>query len=268
MKTVLSIAGTDPTGGAGIQADLKTMTVNGVFGMSVITALVAQNTTGVRGIAEVEPEFVGQQIDAVFEDIIPDAVKIGMVFSRRIIDVVAERLRFYEAKNVVLDPVMVAASGGRLISEEAVKALKEKLMPVAAVATPNILEAEVLSGMTIRNGGDMEKAAAYISGTYGCGVLLKGGHSVNDANDLLCREGALKWFMGRRIDNPNTHGTGCTLSSAIASNLAKGYDLDTSIGRAKDYLTGALAAMLDLGKGSGPMNHGFALTGEYMNPLM
>ena len=156
MKTVLSIAGTDPTGGAGIQADLKTMTVNGVFGMSVITALVAQNTTGVRGIAEVEPEFVGQQIDAVFEDIIPDAVKIGMVFSRRIIDVVAERLRFYEAKNVVLDPVMVAASGGRLISEEAVKALKEKLMPVAAVATPNILEAEVLSGMTIRNGGDME----------------------------------------------------------------------------------------------------------------
>ena len=160
MKTVLSIAGTDPTGGAGIQADLKTMTVNGVFGMSVITALVAQNTTGVRGIAEVEPEFVGQQIDAVFEDIIPDAVKIGMVFSRRIIDVVAERLRFYEAKNVVLDPVMVAASGGRLISEEAVKALKEKLMPVAAVATPNILEAEVLSGMTIRSGGDMEKAAA------------------------------------------------------------------------------------------------------------
>ena len=158
MKTVLSIAGTDPTGGAGIQADLKTMTVNGVFGMSVITALVAQNTTGVRGIAEVEPEFVGQQIDAVFEDIIPDAVKIGMVFSRRIIDVVAERLRFYEAKNVVLDPVMVAASGGRLISEEAVKALKEKLMPVAAVATPNILEAEVLSGMTIRSGGDMERA--------------------------------------------------------------------------------------------------------------
>lgn len=268
MKTVLSIAGTDPTGGAGIQADLKTMTVNGVFGMSAVTALVAQNTTGVMGIAEVEPEFLGQQIDAVFEDIVPDAVKIGMVFSSRLIGVISERLRFYRARNVVLDPVMVAASGGRLISEEAVDALKEELMPLAAVATPNILEAEVLSGMAVRGSRDMEKAAGYIRETYGCAVLLKGGHSVNDANDLLCRDGVLKWFAGRRIDNPNTHGTGCTLSSAIAANLAKGYDLDTSIGRAKDYLTGALSAMLDLGKGSGPMNHAYNLQGEYMKTAM
>lgn len=264
LKAVLSIAGTDPTGGAGIQADLKAMTLNGVFAMSAVTALVAQNTTGVRGIMQVEPEFLGQQIDAVFEDIFPDAVKIGMVFSGSLIHVIADRLRFYKARNVVLDPVMVAASGGRLINEEAVDALKKELMPLAAVATPNIPEAEVLSGMSIHDSKDMETAAGIISETYGCRVLLKGGHSINDANDLFYENGRVKWFMGKRIDNPNTHGTGCTLSSAIAANLAKGYDLDSSIRRAKEYLTGALAAMLDLGRGSGPMNHGFYLQGEYI----
>ena len=262
-KTALSIAGTDPSGGAGIQADLKTMTMNGVFAMSAITALVAQNTTGVREIVEMTPEFLGQQIDAVFEDIPPDAVKTGMVASCGLIETIAERLRFYRAKNIVVDPVMVATSGGRLISEEAVETLKTHLLPMAAVATPNIPEAEILSGMTIHSQSDIEAAAKWISDTYGCAVLLKGGHNISDANDFLYADRAGTWFYGAHIDNPNTHGTGCTLSSAIAANLAKGFDLPTSIRRAKDYLSGALGAMLDLGRGRGPMQHNFNLTGEF-----
>jgi hydroxymethylpyrimidine/phosphomethylpyrimidine kinase len=263
MKTALSIAGTDPSGGAGIQADLKTMTMNGVFAMSAITALVAQNTTGVREIVEMTPEFLGQQIDVVFEDIPPDAVKIGMVASCGLIEVIAERLRFYQARNIVVDPVMVTTSGDRLISEEAVDTLKARLLPLAAVATPNIPEAEILSGMAIRSEADIEAAARYISGTYNCAVLLKGGHNVNDANDFLYTGGRGEWFYGTRIDNPNTHGTGCTLSSAIAANLAKGFGLAESIQRAKAYLSGALGAMLDLGKGRGPMEHNFNLSGEF-----
>ena len=263
MKTALSIAGTDPSGGAGIQADLKTLTMNGVFAMSAITALVAQNTTGVREIVEMTPEFLGQQIDVVFEDIPPDAVKIGMVASCGLIEVIAERLRFYQARNIVVDPVMVTTSGDRLISEEAVDTLKACLLPLAAVATPNIPEAEILSGMAIRSEADIEAAARYISGTYNCAVLLKGGHNVNDANDFLYTGGRGEWFYGTRIDNPNTHGTGCTLSSAIAANLAKGFGLAESIQRAKAYLSGALGAMLDLGKGRGPMEHNFNLSGEF-----
>lgn len=263
MKTALSIAGTDPSGGAGIQADIKTMTMNGVFAMSAITALVAQNTTGVREIAEVSPDFLGQQINAVFEDIPPDAVKIGMVASCGLIERIAERLRFYRAKNIVLDPVMVATSGDRLISGDAVDTLKTCLLPLAAVATPNIPEAELLAGMAIHSTADMEAAAKHISDAYGCAVLLKGGHSISDANDCLYHKGESLWFFGTRIDNPNTHGTGCTLSSAIAANLAKGFDLPTSIRRAKSYLSDALEAMLDLGKGRGPMQHNFNLTGEY-----
>ncbi len=263
MKTALSIAGTDPSGGAGIQADLKTMTMNGVFAMSTITALVAQNTTGVREIVETTPEFLGQQIDAVFEDIPPDAVKTGMVASCGLIETIAERLRFYRAKNIVVDPVMAATSGGRLISEEAVETLKTHLLPIAAVATPNIPEAEILSGMTIHSQSDIEAAAKWIGDTYGCAVLLKGGHNISGANDFLYADRAGMWFYGPRIDNPNTHGTGCTLSSAIAANLAKGFDLPTSIQRAKDYLSGALGAMLDLGQGRGPMQHNFNLTGEF-----
>ena len=263
MKTALSIAGTDPSGGAGIQADLKTMTMNGVFAMSAITALVAQNTTGVREVVEMTPEFLGQQIDAVFEDIPPDAVKTGMVASCGLIETIAERLRFYRAKNIVVDPVMAATSGGRLISQEAVEMLKTHLLPLAAVATPNIPEAEILSGMTIHSQSDIEAAAKWISDTYGCAVLLKGGHNISGANDFLYADRAGMWFYGPRIDNPNTHGTGCTLSSAIAANLAKGFDLPTSIQRAKDYLSGALGAMLDLGQGRGPMQHNFNLTGEF-----
>ena len=263
MKTALSIAGSDSCGGAGVQADLKTMIMNGVFAMSAITALTAQNTTGVRAIYEVPADFLKQQIDAVFEDIRPDAVKIGMVSSVGLIEAIAERLRFYQAKNIVVDPVMVATSGARLISPDAVETLKKELLPLATVLTPNIPEAEILSGRAIANEDEMTDAAKFIGETYGCAVLCKGGHSVSDANDLLYADGKFEWFHGRRIDNPNTHGTGCTLSSAIAANLAKGYDLPASVKRAKDYISGALSAMLDLGAGSGPMNHAFALCGEF-----
>ncbi len=263
MKTALTIAGSDSSGGAGIQADIKTMTMNGVFAMSAVTALTAQNTTGVTGISEVAPDFLRQQIDAVFTDIRPDAVKIGMVSSAELIGVIAERLRFYKAEHVVVDPVMVATSGSALMKTDAVSALMEQLLPLADLVTPNIPEAQVLSGLTIETKEDMEAAAAKIGRELGCAVLLKGGHSVNDANDLLWKDGALFWFRGQRIDNPNTHGTGCTLSSAIASNLAKGFSMHESIARAKEYISGALSAMLDLGQGSGPMAHNFDLCGRF-----
>ena len=263
MKTALSIAGSDCSGGAGIQADIKTMAMNGVYAMSAVTALTAQNTMGVYAIQESTPEFLKQQLDAVFTDIYPDAVKIGMVSSGRLIEVIAERLQFYSAKNVVIDPVMVATAGSALMKTGAVKVLTEKLLPLATVVTPNIPEAQVLCGFEITGKKEMEKAAEHIGSEYGCAVLLKGGHSVNDANDLLYAGGKLVWFEGRRIDNPNTHGTGCTLSSAIAANLAKGYTLEEAIKRGKNYISGALAAMLDLGRGSGPMAHNFDLQGEY-----
>ena len=263
MKTALSIAGSDCSGGAGIQADLKTMTLNGVYAMSAITALTAQNTTGVSAILEVDPGFLEQQIDAVFTDIRPDAVKIGMVSSPALIETIARRLRAYQAEHIVVDPVMVATSGSVLAGTEAVEAMKAHLLPLAEVVTPNIPEAEVLAGMPIRSREDMETAAREIGERYGCAVLCKGGHSVNDANDLLYAGGEAKWFSGKRIDNPNTHGTGCTLSSAIAANLAKGYDLEESVRRAKDYISGALGGMLDLGRGSGPMDHAFDLSGRF-----
>ena len=263
MRTALTIAGSDSSGGAGIQADIKTMISNGVYAMSAITALTAQNTTGVTGIMEVTPEFLEDQMDNIFTDIYPNAVKIGMVSSDALINKIADKLEEYKAGNIVVDPVMVATSGAKLICDEAVDALKKRLLPIATVLTPNIPEAEVLSGMEIHTEEDMLKAAEKIGTEYHCAVLCKGGHQLNDANDLLWRDGEYKWFYGERIDNPNTHGTGCTLSSAIASNLAKGYDLDTSVERAKKYISGALAAMLDLGKGSGPMNHGFAIKNEY-----
>ena len=255
MKTALTIAGSDSSGGAGIQADIKTMTMHGVYAMSAITAMTAQNTTGVRAIQESTPEFLAQQLDAVFEDIPPDAVKIGMVSSGALIRVIADRLRHFEAKNVVVDPVMVATSGSALLRSGAVQTMMDELLPLALLVTPNIPEAQVLSGITIRGKDDMIAAAKHIAESCHCAVLLKGGHSISDANDLLYANGSLCWFEGRRIDNPNTHGTGCTLSSAIAANLALGYDLAESVHRAKEYLTGALAAMLDLGKGSGPIDH-------------
>ena len=263
MRTALTIAGSDSCGGAGIQADIKTMTMNGVYAMSAITSLTAQNTTGVRAILDSTPEFLKEQIDAVFEDIYPDSVKIGMVSSAELIKVIAERLNYYKAKNIVVDPVMVATSGSALIKTDAVATLEKELLPVASLITPNIPEAEVLSGMTVKTHEDMQKSARLIGDTYGCAVLLKGGHSINDATDFLYDRGKEKWFEGKRINNPNTHGTGCTLSSAIASNLAKGFSLEDSVARAKEYICGALSAMLDLGKGSGPMNHAFDINSHF-----
>lgn len=209
MKTALTIAGSDSSGGAGIQADIKTMTANGVFATCAVTALTAQNTTGVTDILESTPHFLAEQLDAVFTDIVPDAVKIGMVSSAELIAVIAEKLRQYGAERVVMDPVMVATSGAKLLRDDAIQALTSQLLPLATVLTPNIPEAEILSGLTI------------------------------------------------------TDAAGCTLSSAIAANLAKGYDLDQSVERAKAYISGALAAMLDLGHGSGPMNHMFDLKGGF-----
>ena len=261
MKKVLTIAGSDSGGGAGIQADIKTMTMNGVFAMSAITALTAQNTVGVQGIFEVPPEFLARQLDSIFTDLRPEAVKIGMVSSAPLIEAIAERLVFYKAENIVVDPVMVATSGARLIAEEAVEALTTHLFPLAAILTPNIPEAEVLCGGHIGTVQDMEEAAGVIGEKFGTAVLLKGGHAVNEANDLLYSRGELEWFQGKRIDNPNTHGTGCTLSSAIASNLAKGFTMEEAVRRAKAYISGALAAGLDFGAGNGPMAHNFALTG-------
>ena len=264
MRTALTIAGSDSSGGAGIQADIKTMMANGVFAMSAITAMTAQNTTGVTAIMDATPEFLKAELDEVFTDIFPDAVKIGMVSKSSLIRVIAERLRFYKPGFIVVDPVMVATSGAKLISDEAVRTLKEELLPLATILTPNIPETEVLSGMEVRGPEDMIRAAEKISRNYHCAVLCKGGHNISDANDLLYRDGSYRWFYGKRIDNPNTHGTGCTLSSAIASNLAKGFGLDTSVERAKAYISGALGAMLDLGHGSGPMNHSFAFSGRFM----
>lgn len=260
MRTVLTIAGSDSGGGAGIQADIKTMIANGVYATSAITALTAQNTTGVQGIFEVSPDFLGQQIDSVFTDIFPDAVKVGMVASSELIQCIAERLQFYRAKNIVVDPVMVATSGAKLIEEEAVETLKKDLFPLALVLTPNIPEGEILSDMRIQNEKDMERAAEQIGRRYDCAVLLKGGHQMNDANDFLYRAESKRWFYGKRIENPNTHGTGCTLSSAIASYLALGYSLSEAVECAKSYLSGALSSMLNLGKGSGPVDHGWNIS--------
>nr|WP_295970314.1 bifunctional hydroxymethylpyrimidine kinase/phosphomethylpyrimidine kinase [uncultured Bacillus sp.] len=257
MKTVLTIAGSDCSGGAGIQADIKTITVHKLYAMSAITALTAQNTTGVYGIMDVTPEFLQNQLDCIFNDIYPDAVKIGMVSNAKLIEVIAEKLILMKAKNIVVDPVMVSTSGSRLLEEDAARTLIKRLIPLATVITPNIPEAEVLSGIKITSVEDMENAAVIIAKEYNGAILMKGGHSLNDANDLLYWQGEKKWFYGERIQNPNTHGTGCTLSSAIASNLAKGLSLPESVKLAKDYISGALKANLNLGKGSGPLDHTF-----------
>ena len=263
MKTALTIAGSDSSGGAGIQADMKTMTANGIYAMSAITALTAQNTTGVYGIQETSPEFLDNQLDCIFTDIFPDAVKIGMLSSAEIMHHVAVKLQQYHAHHIVLDPVMISTSGHRLMDKDAEQTLQKELFPLAEIITPNIPEVEALTGLQITNADSMEEAAHKLYESFHISVLLKGGHRINDANDLLYTKGHGIWLHGERINNPNTHGTGCTLSSAIASNLAKGFDMDTSVERAKDYISGALAAMLDLGKGSGPMNHAFAIEGEY-----
>ena len=256
MKSVLSIAGSDSSGGAGIQADIKTIQAHHLFAQTAITALTAQNTTGVFGVLDVEPEFVEQQIDVVFDDIRPDAVKIGMVSSPEIVEAIARALVRNEAPNIVVDPVMVATSGSELSSSAAVVALRERLIPLATVITPNVPEAEVLFGASVASRADQQAAAVSIAQQTGVAVLVKGGHGENDANDVLARpDGSCQWFEGKRIQTSNTHGTGCTLSSAIACGLAIGLSLEDAIAEAKSYITRALAAGLDLGKGSGPMDH-------------
>ena len=257
MKTALTIAGSDSSGGAGIQADLKTFSANGVYGMSVITAVTSQNTTGVYDILDVPKQNVTSQLDAVFEDIFPDAVKIGMVSAAETVDAIADALEKYKPKNTVLDTVMVSTSGSRLISDDALDRMREKLFPLADIITPNVPEAEILSDMKIINCRDMEEAAKKIFDRYNVAVLLKGGHRVNDSNDFLLSSDIQKWFVTEKIDNSNTHGTGCTLSSAIAAGLAKGYTLEKAVEEAKAYITGALSAMLNLGKGSGPLMHNY-----------
>ena len=254
MKKVLTIAGSDCSGGAGIQADLKTMMAHKVYGMSAITSLTAQNTTGVYGISDVTPHFLANELECIFDDIFPDAVKIGMVSNSELIRTIADKLKKYKPKNIVLDPVMVSTSGCKLLRDDAIYALTSVLFPIADIITPNLHEAQILCGFDIRSESDMVRAADVIYNKYNVTVLLKGGHLANTSNDLLYDENET-WFEAVRIDNPNTHGTGCTLSSAIAANLAKGMDIKTAVKSAKDYITGALSDMLDLGKGSGPLNH-------------
>lgn len=262
MKSVLSIAGSDSIGGAGIQADIKSITCNGCYAMTAITAMTAQNTLGVKSIQESSPEFLEDQIDAIFADIVPDAVKIGMVSNRKLIEIISRKLKEYGAKNIVLDPVMVATSGAKLISEDAIEILKENLIPLATLITPNIPESEILSGMKIETEEQMVYAAKHISEKFKTAVLVKGGHSINDANDVLYADGKFLWFPQERIENSNTHGTGCTLSSAIASHLAKGEPIECAINSAKKYLTECLKAGLDLGKGSGPLMHNYKFSEE------
>ncbi|WP_080796970.1 bifunctional hydroxymethylpyrimidine kinase/phosphomethylpyrimidine kinase [Arabiibacter massiliensis] len=256
MKAVLSIAGSDSSGGAGIQADIKTIAAHHLFAETAITALTAQNTLGVAGVLAVEPAFVAAQIDAVFDDIRPDAVKIGMVSSAAIIEAIAERLEARGARNIVVDPVMVSTSGSRLIDEDAVRALVERLLPLADVATPNMPEAEVLCGFSVCDDASMERAGRVLAGAGKGAVLVKGGHRVDRADDVLVApDGAVMWLRAPRIDTRNTHGTGCTLSSAIACGLAEGLPLEEAVRNAKDYVHGALAAGLDLGRGNGPLDH-------------
>ncbi len=255
MKKVLTIAGSDCSGGAGIQADLKTFMAHGCYGMSVITALTAQNTTGVYGIENCTPEFVKNQLECVLTDIPPGAIKIGMVSSVAIIEAIVEKLKEHQSTNIVVDPVMVATSGSRLIEDDAMDALLKQLMPLSTVITPNLYEAELISGMKIHTVDEMVDAAKKIAETYQGHILIKGGHLETDANDLLYTEGEIFWFEGKKIDNPNTHGTGCTLSSAIASNLALGHTVEESIRNSKAYIAGAIADKMDIGKGRGPLNH-------------
>jgi len=259
MKSVLTIAGSDCSGGAGIQADIKTITVHRMYAMSVITALTAQNTTGVYGVRDVPADMAALQIDCIFKDIRPDAVKIGMVSSREMIRTIADRLTEYRAQNIVLDPVMVSSSGSSLLAPSAIDTLMDRLLPLAVLATPNLPEAEKLCGFPIASREDRIKAARLIVRHTGRAILIKGGHAAGDADDLLFADGCAQWFEGTRIPNPNTHGTGCTLSSAIACNLAAGLSLDQSVRKAKAYVAGAIRAGLDLGKGSGPLDHGYCI---------
>nr|WP_297172531.1 bifunctional hydroxymethylpyrimidine kinase/phosphomethylpyrimidine kinase [uncultured Agathobaculum sp.] len=255
MKTVLSIAGTDPSGGAGIQADLKTIEAHGLYGMAAVTAVIAQNTTGVYAMQAVSPELVAKQIDCVFEDIRPDAVKLGMLYSAEIIYTVAERLCAHHAKNVVLDPVLISSSGHTLSCANALPVMMEHILPLCTLITPNLHEVSAMTGRSIGTRAEMEQAARQLALCTNGGILIKGGHLADCADDLLYNDGGLHWLHAPRIENPNTHGTGCTLSSSIACNLALGVSLSGSVKRAKRYLTACIQFGLDLGHGPGPLQH-------------
>ena len=257
MKKILTIAGSDCSGGAGIQADIKTITAHKMYAMSAITALTAQNTRGVYGVFDSTPEFLSLQLDSIFTDIYPDAVKIGMLSNKELIITIVDKLIEYKAENIVLDPVMVSTSGSKLLNDDAMETLINKLIPLSTIITPNILEAQCLCGISIETKKDMEVAAIKISKNYSGHILIKGGHLKESSDDLLYSNGKLTWFSQENIDNPNTHGTGCTLSSAIACNLAKGLGIQESVFNAKNYITGALNANLNLGKGRGPLNHSY-----------
>lgn len=259
MKKVLTIAGSDCSGGAGIQADIKTITVHGHYAMSVLTALTAQNTMCVSSVYEVSAQFVAEQLTQVCNDIYPDAVKIGMLYNAEIMKTLSVKIKEYQLNNIVLDPVMISTSGKSLLKEDAVKTLIEELLPLADVFTPNIFEASCISGIKIHKQADMLDAAKKISGGYSGYILLKGGHLEECCDDLLYRGGEYQWYRQEKINNPNTHGTGCTLSSAIACNLAKKQDVKSSIAAAKEYVTGAIKANLNLGQGNGPLNHAWNL---------
>lgn len=259
MKTALTIAGSDSGGGAGIQADLKTFSALGVFGMSAITAITAQNTIEVRSVQLVDVNVIKDQISAVFEDIGADAVKIGMLATPDIIQTVAEGLKNYEPKHIVLDPVMVSKGGHRLLEETAINALKAVLFPLASLVTPNIPEAQVLANMKINNEPDMYEACRIIKELGPNAVLIKGGHLAGDPNDLFYDGESFQLFKGKRVETKNVHGTGCTLSSAIAAFLAKGKDMRTAIDEAKVYITEAIANSLEIGGGHGPAHHFFDL---------
>jgi hydroxymethylpyrimidine kinase/phosphomethylpyrimidine kinase len=278
LPAVLTIAGSDSSGGAGIQADLKTMAAYGVYGMSVITAITAQNTCGVRGVEPVSGEMIRSQLVAVMEDIFPAAVKIGMLSTWEAVEAVADCLVQYRPPHVVLDPVMVSTSGKSLLEKEAILCMEERLFPVVDLVTPNIPEMEkILQGkepadtkpietdqtktepadfIRIQSRSDMEKAVIRFRQKFGCDVLLKGGHMTETADDLLYT-GEAVWYPSARIETDNTHGTGCTLSSGIACGLAKGKSLSTAVGEAKEYVRGAMAAGLQMGKGNGPLHHGW-----------
>ncbi|WP_039656292.1 bifunctional hydroxymethylpyrimidine kinase/phosphomethylpyrimidine kinase [Clostridium tyrobutyricum] len=255
MKKVLTIAGSDSSGGAGIQADLKTMSALGVFGMSVITAVTAQNTIGVQKVMDVTPEIVEAQIRSIFDDINVDAVKIGMVSNSKTISIIKKLLKQYDVNNIILDPVMVSKSGYFLLKKEAQSAIKD-LISLVDIVTPNIPEAEVLTGLKIKNRDDMIKAAFEIQKLGAKNVLVKGGHRCNDANDiLLYNNNKILDLEGTRIYTKNTHGTGCTLSSAIASHIAKGYSIEKSVSLSKKYITLAIENSFSIGHGVGPVGH-------------
>ena len=255
IPSVLSIAGSDSSGGAGIQADIKTVEALGLFAQTAVTSITAQNTLGVTAVADVDPGIVSAQIKAVFDDIRPQAVKIGMVSSAAIVEAVADALSSCGAEHIVVDPVMVATSGARLISDDAREALVERLFPMADVVTPNVPEAESLTGRNISSADDMRAAAADIALLCGGAVLVKGGHATGGADDVLLCGGMYRVFRSERVDTRNTHGTGCTLSSAIACGLARGLSIPDACREAKEYVFGALRAGLAMGKGSGPLDH-------------